>query len=699
MVFKIDFVDGEAVTWKRDGSGVRSERDPGYRPRFYIEGDRSKLHRSRPWLTGQEGVAATSFETWRPTLSRPETDVLRVDCLSEEDLRTAVNTLKKSFGRSTFRFYNVGFSPQFRYCLQKELCPVPEVSLDRMEMSLDRRRIADEDISGLEVDGETSSGGEDAALELLERRLDEVDPDVLVVNRGRLLELLADRIEGRGFNFSLGRIDGFQELAGSNTVSSYGRRQHKPARYNVPGRIVIDRSNSFMLGEATLEGLWDLVERSYRPLQELAWGSIGRILTSIEVRKAYLERNTLTPWKNWDGEKPKKASSLHAADRGGFIFNPAPSVHRDVHEADFASLFPNIMVKKNISPETVCCDCCDNERVPELGYSICERREGFIGDVIQPLVEDRQEMKEAVRTVEDDERRRYLEGSIDAIKWILVSCFGYMGHAHASYGAIRCHQAIQAFDREIMLQAKGIFEEAGFKVAHGIIDSIWVQGGDREFERVCSDITREVGIELEPEHRFEWCAFVPRSSSRARVSCLNRYFGKKADGGFKTAGIEAEQRSTCPYVTEAQMEMIEALDREMDPGHVLEVLEDKVNRLESGEVPPEKLVVRRKPSKPLEAYSVENRTVSAMKRYRSDGIEIMPGQEVEYVVRDDSADPMDRTRLGFESVQGDYDPVYYRKELVRAAESVVSPLGVGRKEIFSRLEKGKQTSIASSFSS
>jgi len=136
-----------------------------------------------------------------------------------------------------------------------------------------------------------------------------------------------------------------------------------------------------MLGETTLEGLWDLVERSYRPIQELAWGSIGRLLTSIEVKKAYLEEGTLTPWKNWGGEKPKKASTMHKADRGGFIFSPDPGVYRDVYEADFASLFPNIMVEKNISPETVCCDCCNNSRTPELGYSICEEKDGFIGKV------------------------------------------------------------------------------------------------------------------------------------------------------------------------------------------------------------------------------------------------------------------------------------------------------------------------------
>ncbi|MFB6214147.1 MAG: type B DNA-directed DNA polymerase [Candidatus Nanohaloarchaea archaeon] len=695
MVFKIDFVDGDAVTWTKTRNRVEAERHPGYRPRFYIEGDRTSLHRGRPWLSRLDGVDSTCFETWKPTLSKPEKKVLRVDTFSEDALRSAVNRLKKSFGRSEFRFYNVGFSPQFRFCLQRETCPVPEFELDRMDITLHRKYIASGELSGLKVDGEEMEGSEGEAVEKFHRVFERRDPDLLMVNRGQVLELLETRMNEQGLG-SLGRAGSFEQVAGENTVHSYGKTVHSASRYNVPGRVVIDRSNSFLIGEATLEGFWDLVERSYRPMQELAWGSIGRLLTSIEVRRAYLEEKTLTPWKNWSGEQPKKASTMHRADRGGFIFNPEPSIHENVYEADFASLFPNIMVKKNISPETVNCGCCDNDRVPELDYSICDE-EGFIPRVLEPLVEDRQRMKKRLAGEELDEKeRRDLQGSVDAIKWLLVSCFGYMGHCHASYGAIECHQAIQAFDREIMVETKEMFEDAGYSIAHGIIDSIWVQKKrDAEnFEKVCEHITQEIGIELEPEHEFEWVAFVPRSSSDADIATLNRYFGKKKSGGFKTAGIEVEQSSSPGFVKDSQMEMIEALDREMSEEDVLDVLREKVDRLESGEVDPDRLVVEKKASKALEDYQVSNRTVAAMKRARQHGIEIKPGQRVRYVVRNDNAPPRARVRLAFENTAR-YDTGFYRTQLVRAAESVLSPLGMDREDVRRELKKTSRKTIHS----
>lgn len=696
-MFKVDFINGNAVKWyKNEDGSVRAEKDTDYRPRFYLEGDRTKLQKSRPWLTGHDGVVATCFESWMPTLSKPKKKVLRVDCTSQERLKKVVSNLKKKFDRTTFKFYNVGFSPQFRYCLQNEICPTPDKKLERMKIGLHKKHLSKGEVQNLKVDGEQVLGGQEEALKSLYQMMEQRDPDILVVNRGETLRLINEKIDELDLDFSLGRLNCFEQLAGDNTVSSYGKTVHSAARYNVPGRILIDESNSFLLDDATLEGLWDLVERSYRPMQELAWGSIGRLLTSIEVKRAYLEENTLTPWKNWEGEKPKKASTLHKADRGGFIFNPEPSIHYDVLEADFASLFPNIMVKRNISPETVNCSCCDNKEVPELDYTICQEKKGFISKVLKPLVEDRQDMKEKVDDIEDEEEKKYVQGSIDAIKWILVSCFGYMGHSHASYGAIKCHQAIQAYDRDIMVRTKEMFEDEGYEISHGIIDSIWVQQNSEDaqnFEEVCRKVSREIGIELEPEYRFEWCAFVPRSSSEAKIGTLNRYFGKKKNGEFKTAGIEVEQSSSSQFVKDSQMEMIKALDKDMSPEDVLEVLEDKIEELRNYEVSVDDLIIKKKTSKRLQDYNVENRTVAALKRSHRHNIDVKPGQSVSFVVRNDDGLPYDRVRLAFEAEEGDYDPEFYRTKLIMACESILSPLDWDRDMIREQLIPSKKVKI------
>lgn len=689
MVFKIDFIDGEAVLWSRENEELVRRVDRDYSPRFYIQGSYRDLLQLRAWLSQKNGVRSTCFEKWFASLGdRQKSRVVRVDVSGPGKVREVVKRMISNFPRQKFRFYNVSISRQFRYCLQNGVEPVPEdlSDLNGIRLGLHRKLLADSDISGLRIDGEKISDREDEVLRFLGKELTKRNPDIIYVDRGQLLDLIQEKIRGYDLDYSLGRMEGFEKLAGENTVESYGKTVHSSARFNIPGRIIIDKSNSFLLGEATVEGLWDLVERSWKPLQELAWGSIGRLLTAIEIKKAYREQDTLTSWKNWSGEDFKSMQTLHDADRGGYIFSPEPGVYENVYEADFASLFPNIMVKKNISPETVSCNCCDNKKVPELDYSICQDRRGFISEVLEPLVEDRQRMKEEVGRIENEEERRYIQGSIDAIKWLLVSCFGYMGHAHASYGAIECHQAIQAFDRQIMSRTADIFDSNGYDIIHGIVDSIWVQPReDAELiKELCEQISDEIGIKLEFEHEFEWVAFVPRASKEARIGTLNRYFGKKEDGEIKTAGIETEQHSTCEYVKEAQMKLIEKYDETRSVDGVLELLNTYVEELDSGSVSSEKLVIEKRVSKSLDKYKVKNRSYSALKRAKINGLSVFPGQRVRYVVRDDTAQPEDRVRLEFEPEER-YDPSFYVTQLIRAAESVLSPMGIDRENIRERI--------------
>jgi len=143
----------------------------------------------------------------------------------------------------------------------------------------------------------------------------------------------------------------------------------------------------------------------------------------------------------------------------GFIFAPEVGLHEDVHELDFSSLYPNIICTRNVSPDVIRCECHrDRDDVPGLGYSICDDR-GYLVDVLQPIIDARDEIKAAIRREQqqdelDQERLAELEGRSGALKWILVACFGYQGFSNAKFGRIECHEAINAFAREILLTVK-----------------------------------------------------------------------------------------------------------------------------------------------------------------------------------------------------------------------------------------------------
>ena len=685
--------DESVREWHATPDGVEMRQCAAYHPALFLAGPERARTRLERTLSADPKVAATSTERWLLGLGEREpSPVLRVACERVDEVRTVAGEIRGLYEREhsppgTLTFYNVDLAPQFRYCIETDTRPVPARELDILELSLPEQALVDDDATQLTADDEPLGETPRETLQTLRTLLAERDPDVLLCSTAAVIPLCHRRATELGLDaFQLGRAPGYEQLAGESTYESYGQVGHSPARYRVPGRAVIDRNNSFLLNEAGVPGLLDLVERSWRPLQETAWGSIGTILTAIQVRKA-LDRGVLIPWNKWEPEQFKSVETLHAADRGGFTFAPDVGIHEDVVELDFGSLYPNIMCEYNISPETVCCDCHDTADVPGLGYSICDR-DGFIPDVLEPIISDRAAIKEDLAATDDPDEQDHLQARSDALKWILVSCFGYQGYRNAKFGRIECHEAINAFAREILLDAKEALEDGGWRVVHGIVDSLWVQpidgGAQTPLPTITEEISTAANIPLEVENHFDWVCFVPRRDGSA--GALTKYFGKVADAdAYKLRGIEARQRRTPPFIESLQRELIRTVDREGTPEAVACRLARAVSQLKRGAVPAEELVITTRVSKARTEYTQQTQTVAALERAARQGLDRHPGEDVQYVVVDDSRRSHAQVALAHESPTT-YDSDYYAEVACRAAHSIVAPLGWGRRRLERALE-------------
>ena len=206
-----------------------------------------------------------------------------------------------------------------------------------------------------------------------------------------------------------------------------------------------------------------------------------------------------------------------------------------------------------------------------------------------------------------------------------------------------------------------------------------------DLETLATDITEEIEIRLEHEAHYDWVAFVPQRESDA--GALTKYFGKVAgDDEFKLRGIEARQRSTPLFIERVQRECLERFDATRSPRAVLTFLRDAIDRLHVGEVPIEQLVKRNRVSKPLEGYKQSTQNVAAVKRARDQDLAVHPGQDIEYIVVEDEKTSRERVALAHEESET-YDASYYETQLIRAVESVLSPLGWDRMEIRRELAK------------
>ena len=407
----------------------------------------------------------------------------------------------------------------------------------------------------------------DEAENLLQlvKTVKELDPDFLVTSGGdsHLFPYLTERatINNVIDKFTLSR-DGTpfsSKKPSGKTFFSYGRTFYRAGPIRLYGRIHIDESNTFVLSEAGFDGLIEIARTCRVPLHTAARNSIGSSMSSLQFYQA-IKDDVLIPRNKSIPEAFKSAYELLVGDRGGMVYEPRVGAHDYVGEVDFSSMYPSIMADNNISAETVLCKCCPNSsmHIPELNYHICTKRTGIVPKTLRFVVDKRLYYKKMKKEASDPHLREVYDNRQIALKWILVTCFGYLGYKNAKFGTVDGHIGVCAFGREALLKASHTAEERGFEVIHGIVDSLWLKKPDAnlsDYENLCKVITEQSGIPINFEGRYKWIVFLP-SKTHPRVGVLNRYYGVMEDGKVKVRGLEIRRRDTPRFVFDAQTEMI-----------------------------------------------------------------------------------------------------------------------------------------------
>ncbi len=490
----------------------------------------------------------------------------------------------------------------------------------------------------------------------LSKRLREADPDLLVTEYGddyivpTLLELSARC----GTLFSLDRT--LATPAGNRvgkdprkpipprSYMSYGKVVYRAATHTAFGRWHIDARNSFLFGDTGLPGLIELARLSGIPLQRLARSSPGTAISAMEVALA-MSRGILVPFKKREPEDFKTGLALVETDKGGLTYLPRPGVRGNVAELDFASMYPSLMDRYNISPETINCGCCDpGQPVPGIGAHTCTRRRGIIPDTLAPILEKRRQLKARQKSADTSEGKEAFRKRQTALKWLLVVSFGFLGYRNARFGRIEAHEAVTAWGREKLLMAKEIAERDGFSFLHGLTDAIWVTrtgATETDYLALGGTITRETGMPIALEGVYDWIAFLPSKQNPA-VAVPNRFVGAFRHGEVKVRGIALRRSDTPPFVAALQKRMVgtmgtaDSLPALRKLRTELEaMIEDAVRELRGGRVPPEALTIARRLSKAPDQYVANSAAAAVTRELCGRGVALQPGSKIRYMLTDD----------------------------------------------------------------
>ena len=511
----------------------------------------------------------------------------------------------------------------------------------------------------------------------LRAELRRYDPDLILTSWGDtwLLPFLMKLSQESGISLPLNRDESQAVVERKeHTYFSYGQIVYRGRQVQLRGRWHLDRHNAMLWNDYGLKGVLEMARVTRQPVQDAARLSPGTGISSMQFVTA-LQKGILIPWHKGQAERPKTAMDLLRADMGGMVYQPTIGLHRDVAGIDFVSLYPGIMVRFNISPE-----------VPRAGsdLEVAPGEPGIVPLTLAPLLNKRLALKSALLTLHRyDCRRPVYQALASAEKWLLVTCFGYLGYKNARFGRIEAHEAVTAYGREALLRAKEAAEDLDYEILHMYVDGLWVhkQGckTPADFEALLADITDRTGLPISLDGVYRWVVFLA-SRLNDRVPVPNRYFGVFQDGSIKVRGIEARRRDTPPFIVETQMSLLEILAQAPDAEALKDVLPEaqalvrkRLETLRTGRVPVEKLLVSQKLSRELGEYSSPSPAARAVRQMQEAGKVVRPGQRVRFLYT--------RGRPGVRAwnIPEPPDPrtvdvSRYRTLLERAAETVLNPI-------------------------
>ena len=657
-----------AVLWVRDPDRGRVKLLDRYAPDFYAEPRGVDAEKLRRLFEEHEHVAGVTAERRVSSIRSPrETTVLRVRVDRVENYRRVLSQVESlpwigdvfdaDLPHASKYICDRGLTPMGKLAAETDsdgliriLSPVetglevepPPLHVLRFRMETDGNQLVFTALDAL-MRPEYAFNG--PARRVLRDFLDyfaDVDPDIVCCSDGDLAALLR-----LGKLYRMRRFGTFQ---GGRPTLWGGRIHVRPSTY----------------GRLGLAGLVERAQFTRAPLRMSADWAAGK---AIDGRQCYeaMRRGVLVPRAGFF-QPVMPLDELLLRDQGSLILAPDVGLHENVAVLDFESMFPNLILGRNISYETV------GRR---------RRGEGFIAGFTRYALNRRLHFKHLRRSVERGSPMwLWCEERQLALKEMLVVIYGYSGCFANRFGNVAAYMEINRAARDCLVEAMNIARDAGYRTLYGNGDSLFVQRPDatpREHGALAAEISRRVGLPMAVENVFRFLVLLPQKDEPA-VGAVNRYYGRTEDG-YECRGIELRRRDTPPYVARVQREAIRALlgcesaeeVRSAGVRRALKVVEDACGRLRRGDVPPEELRVstalRRSPAD----YSSHLPHVAAARALNMNGVGVGAGSLIDYLYVDAGhRNPFRRVRPA-RFAEGRIDVEKY-VDLVR--EAVESLMGV-----------------------
>jgi DNA polymerase I len=439
-------------------------------------------------------------------------------------------------------------------------------------------------------------------------------------------------------------------------------------------------------------------------LQDVLDGGETSRIENFLLRE-FNKRGFIFPCKPEAGDVERREAAMGKDLKGGFVLEPEKGIHSYVAVFDFKSMYPSIIRTYNVCPTTILKGMeMDGAIESPLGtkFTPKEVRSGIVPGILESLMDRRQVVRRAMKSVKDPGKRRLLNAEQYALKIMANAFYGHMGYARARIYDLDIANTITYTGRFTIQKTKDIIEkEMGYKVVYGDTDSVFVKVGEEDMEKI-----REMGeriskhvsgqlpgvMELQFEKVFK--RFLPLTKKRYMAWS----FEPAPDGWnerVEMKGIETVRRDWCGLVSETTRNVIEIILKKDDPKAALKYFKTVIDDLLKRKIDIDKLVITKSMTKQPKSYAGMQPHIELVKKIQARNPGEAPGigDRVGYVIvkgmgllSKRAEDPAYVMEKGLE-----LDSQYYiENQLLPPLERIFGALGFSKSEL---LGNGKQMFI------
>ncbi|MFH0816990.1 MAG: DNA polymerase domain-containing protein [Methanobacteriota archaeon] len=379
---------------------------------------------------------------------------------------------------------------------------------------------------------------------------------------------------------------------------------------------------------SVLQKMMDLATVSMLPLDDVLNGRTSVLIDSILIREAD---------KLGIGVMMNRHERRETQIEGGYVHTIEPGIYPWVCVLDFKSMYPSLIISKNICFTTL---SKDGANVSPTGEKFLARevREGVVPKVLGGLMARRDEIKKSMKQAKTPEEKAYYDGLQQAVKVLMNAFYGVFASAFYRFTNPKIGASITAFARE---NTKGIIsslEAEGHKVIYGDTDSVFVQSPTPELEA-----SVEFGKSISAKHTKEGATleFEKLLNPLFSHGAKKRYVGKVVwpDETIVVRGYEIRRTDAFDMQSET-LEAVFGKILDNDPDGAVETAVNAVRDCLDGKVSIEALVVSRTCREESSYKDPDTQmTVQAARKLTAMGYEFVPGMKVSWIVVDGRKSP------------------------------------------------------------